>query len=278
VTAAVYLFYGRSMGNPYMGGLAAVLIVALLFSLEYAVGAMYATFVGWWAADKFRWNLYGDPRWYLAVFASIGVVNALFTYARSLSFYYTARNASQRMHQNLLAKVMRLPMSFFDSTPTGRIINRFSKDTETLDSLLPLVLMQTFACLFQILSSFVIIAIASLWFLVGLSVIVPAYYLTQRYYIPAAIEVQRLEAIVRRPSSRASRAGTATDASSVPREERTARLAPPRRRRAGPSALLSPAVLEEAVPPPELADRATRARSLALTQMRDAARAEARRR
>ena len=171
----------------------------LAFSIEYGVNAMYSTFVGWWASDAFRWNHHGNTNWYLAVFTSIAFFNGICTYVRSLTFYVTTRNGGQTMHRQLLDKVMRLPMSFFDSTPSGRIVNRFSKDTETLDSLLPLSLMQTFACLFQILASFVIISIASQWFIVGLCGILPAYYLVQRYYIPACIELQRLESITRSP-------------------------------------------------------------------------------
>jgi len=193
VTLDVYLYYARAMG-----GLAIVGLVMLAFSIEYGVNAVYTTWVGWWAADKFGWNAH-HSNWYLAVFTSIAFFNGVCTYIRSLSFYVTTRNGGQTLHRQLLEKVMRLPMSFFDSTPSGRIVNRFSKDTETLDSLLPLSLMQTFACLFQILASFVIISIASQWFLVGLCGILPAYYLVQRYYIPACIELQRLEAITRSP-------------------------------------------------------------------------------
>jgi hypothetical protein len=42
-------------------------------------------------------------------------------------------NASRGMHNTLLARVVRLPMSFFDSQPTGRLLNRFTKDTEAVD-------------------------------------------------------------------------------------------------------------------------------------------------
>ena len=38
--------------------------------------------------------------------------------------------AAKRMHQGLLDNVLRLPMSFHDSTPTGRLLNRFARDTE----------------------------------------------------------------------------------------------------------------------------------------------------
>ncbi len=42
--------------------------------------------------------------------------------------------ASKRLHANLLERVMRLPMSFFDSQPSGRLLNRFTKDTAAVDT------------------------------------------------------------------------------------------------------------------------------------------------
>ena len=43
-------------------------------------------------------------------------------------------NASRRLHRNLVERILRLPMSFFDSQPSGRLLNRFSRDTESLDT------------------------------------------------------------------------------------------------------------------------------------------------
>ena len=49
---------------------------------------------------------------------------------RNLVLVYGSNTAAQRMHQRLLAHVLRLPMAFHDSTPTGRLLNRFARDTE----------------------------------------------------------------------------------------------------------------------------------------------------
>ena len=46
-------------------------------------------------------------------------------------------NSSKTMHWSLLDRIMRAPMAFFDTTPLGRIVNRFSKDIDTVDSTIP---------------------------------------------------------------------------------------------------------------------------------------------
>ena len=45
---------------------------------------------------------------------------------------------SKNLHNRMLKKISRAPLQFFDSNPSGRIINRFSKDTSIADSNLPL--------------------------------------------------------------------------------------------------------------------------------------------
>ena len=61
---------------------------------------------------------------YMAVYFSLGLVSLGVQGGRALLLVLGSFNASRRLHANLLAKVMRLPMAFFDSQPTGRLLNR----------------------------------------------------------------------------------------------------------------------------------------------------------
>lgn len=49
-------------------------------------------------------------------------------------------HAARFLHNNLLHQTMRLPMSFFDTTPLGRIVNRFSRDVDVVDNILPQIM------------------------------------------------------------------------------------------------------------------------------------------
>jgi ATP-binding cassette, subfamily C (CFTR/MRP), member 1 len=103
------------------------------------------------------------------------------------------------LHNSLLDQIMRLPVSFFDSNPSGRVINRFSRDTEIIDSILPMSLMQLGACVSSYMGTLILIALVTRWFALVLPVLTLVYFGLQRYYIPGARELQRLESVTRSP-------------------------------------------------------------------------------
>lgn len=63
--------------------------------------------------------------------------------------------ASWALNQRMLSNLLRSPMSFFDMTPIGRIVNRFSKDIDMIDVLLPMNLRSWLQCLFSVHTLFV---------------------------------------------------------------------------------------------------------------------------
>lgn len=60
---------------------------------------------------------------------------------RSFLFFSLAMRASTRLHNNMFAAITRAPMRFFHSNPSGRILNRFSKDMGAVDEVLPSALL-----------------------------------------------------------------------------------------------------------------------------------------
>ena len=56
---------------------------------------------------------------------------------RDITLMLSELRAASALHTRMLDAVMKAPMSFFDATPTGRILNRFSNDQESLDATLP---------------------------------------------------------------------------------------------------------------------------------------------
>lgn len=69
--------------------------------------------------------------------------------------------ASRRLHLDLLHNVLWSPMSFFERTPSGNLVNRFSKEMDTVDSILPQVIKMFMGSLFNVIGACIIILLAT---------------------------------------------------------------------------------------------------------------------
>ena len=87
--------------------------------------------------------------------------------------------ASRALHLQLLRHVLASPLSFFDSTPVGRIVNRFSKDTDTIDVTLPFTFQFWLMCLFRTFSLFVVLGVSLRLMLTTAVPVVVLYYVIQ---------------------------------------------------------------------------------------------------
>lgn len=62
------------------------------------------------------------------------------TLIRSFVFFHACMKASIQLHNNMFSSITRTTMKFFNLNPSGRILNRFSKDIGNIDEILPLAL------------------------------------------------------------------------------------------------------------------------------------------
>ena len=190
VSLKVYMEFFRATGTKF-----SALFVFCLFGAEYGTKAFLDYWLSWWAENKFGWN----SKQYLGIYFAIFLVNGIAIFFRSIVLYFFCVRAAKNLHNKLLGRVLKMPMSFFDTTPSGRIINRFSRDTETIDSVLPGIVVQFLGCISNIITTLAIICAATLWFMIALPPIFLIYISVQRFYIPACRELQRIESITRSP-------------------------------------------------------------------------------
>tara|TARA_B110000977_G_scaffold200812_1_gene292715 strand:+ start:9872 stop:14014 length:4143 start_codon:yes stop_codon:yes gene_type:complete len=190
VGGAVYLALFNATGSKMT-----IPVVALLFTVEYGSKAFLDFWLSWWAADEYGW----ESNQYLGIYFAIFLFNGMAIFFRSLIIYFFLVRAANNLHKGLLNRVMKFPMSFFDTTPSGRVINRFSRDTETIDIVLPGIIIQFLGCITSIVTTLAIVCVATGWFTVALPPILFVYISVQRFYIPACRELQRIESISRSP-------------------------------------------------------------------------------
>ena len=134
------------------------------------------------------------------VYFSFGLTSLTFQAVRAVVLVFATLHASQVLHDRLVSKLMSLPMSFFDTQPTGRLINRFTKDVEACD----ISMQQTFSsftmCITSVfLSVVVIIGVTRGAVLVALAPLAYVYSVVQRYYLATSRELKRLDSIAVSP-------------------------------------------------------------------------------
>lgn len=74
---------------------------------------------------------------FLGIYGALGLGQVFLISAMNLILAYSSIKAARNLHQGLLMNIMHLPMQFFESTPLGRIVNRFSKDVNSVDDKIP---------------------------------------------------------------------------------------------------------------------------------------------
>nr|QST14985.1 ABCC1-1 protein [Diaphanosoma celebensis] len=191
VKSAVYTAYLRSLGGWITFG-------AILGFIIYQGLSMYSNI---WLSEWSNANA-TDPSerdLYLGVYGALGFGQSIFVLVGTVVLALGTLRSSKVLHADMLKRVFRCPMSFFDTTPLGRIVNRFAKDVDTVDNMLPMTLRTMLLCLFSVISTIIIIGLGNPIFF---AVVVPIgiiYYWIQHVYVATSRQLKRLESVSRSP-------------------------------------------------------------------------------
>ncbi|KDR79232.1 hypothetical protein GALMADRAFT_243140 [Galerina marginata CBS 339.88] len=176
------------------GGLFWAPVILLLLLLGQANSVAATLFLGFWTGGTIRNFRQGD---YMAVYAGLGASSAILSFLLTYAFVIAGLFASLNLYKSALAGVMNSRVSFFDTTPMGRIVSRLSKDQKTIDSELPLILMQFLSILAAVVGTvglvFYTFPYLGIMFLpLGL-----LYYAASVYYRRSSVEAKRLDSLLR---------------------------------------------------------------------------------
>jgi ABC-type multidrug transport system fused ATPase/permease subunit len=132
-------------------------------------------------------------------FILFGVLNCLCVFLADFLFTWTSIKCSFKLHNSLLYSILKCDMKFFESTPCGRILNRFAKDIECLESKIPSFFKHCTRFTFTVFSVLIVIVINTWQILFILLPLFILYFLIQRFYTRFARQIKRLESISRSP-------------------------------------------------------------------------------
>uniref|UniRef100_A0AAY4B6G5 ATP-binding cassette, sub-family C (CFTR/MRP), member 5 n=1 Tax=Denticeps clupeoides TaxID=299321 RepID=A0AAY4B6G5_9TELE len=206
---SVYGVYIQAAGGPLV-----FLFILMLFVLN--VGS--TAFSNWWLSYWIKQGsgnttvLVGNSsvlsdsmrdnplmQYYAGVYAMSMGVMLLLKLLRGVIFVKVTLRASSRLHEELFRKILRSPMKFFDTTPTARILNRFSKDMDEVDTRLPFqaeMFIQNVILVFFCLG---VIGSVFPWFLVAVGPLVLLFIVLHMVSRVIIRELKRLDNVTQSP-------------------------------------------------------------------------------
>ncbi|EJD44880.1 metal resistance protein ycf1 [Auricularia subglabra TFB-10046 SS5] len=150
-----------------------------------------------------RWGDAGaqaNVSYFIMLYGLCALASAVFSALSGLFLWVLCTLRSARyLHDSMLFAVLRAPLSFFETTPTGRIMNLFSRDTYVVDQVLARVIQGFVRTLSSVLAIVVVVCTSFPLFLVSLPPLAFIYHKVMTYYLATSRELKRLDAVSRSP-------------------------------------------------------------------------------
>ena len=191
VKSVVWMTYFHASGGwPFITS--AILVLSLVQVLR--VGNDY--WLVFWTTNRFPTL---SQTGYILIYFAWAVAFSIAFFGFGVMLAFGGVRASRNLHQNALSKLLTAPTSFFDATPIGRIINRFSKDQDSIDNTMMESFRMFVVTLFNTLSTFAVILVATPWFAAPLVPVFCLYYFVQGRYRSISRELKRIDSMRRSP-------------------------------------------------------------------------------
>jgi ABC-type multidrug transport system fused ATPase/permease subunit len=219
---SVYIEYFRSGGNLFVA-----FVIGAMFLLAQSAASITDWWMAYWTTQEelrtfyegkiqlgtqtmasnstiefeYNRNLHGIFDTYTYLYIYTGIVGTLFivTIIRSFIFYKFCMRCSSNLHNSMFNSIIRTSMRFFDTNPSGRILNRFSKDMGSVDELLPKAIMDASQIILMMAGSMIVAVSVNLYFLIPIVVMGLLFWFIRKIYLKTSKNVKRLEGITKSP-------------------------------------------------------------------------------
>jgi ATP-binding cassette subfamily C (CFTR/MRP) protein 1 len=180
-------------------------IMAVGIYLFAMLAAQTAQVVGnFWLKHWTEWNeAHGSNAQvgkFIGIYLALGLGSSLLVILQNLILWiFCSIEASRKLHERMAFAIFRSPMSFFETTPSGRILNRFSSDIYRVDEVLARTFNMLFANSARAIFTMVVIATSTPAFLIFVIPLSYVYLSYQKYYLRTSRELKRLDSVTRSP-------------------------------------------------------------------------------
>ncbi|KAM4715891.1 ATP-binding cassette sub-family C member 3 isoform 2-T2 [Anableps anableps] len=193
VKTKVFLEYAKAVG------LVLSVIICLLYGCQSAASIGANIWLSHWTSDSLTNKTKENVHMRVGVYAALGIAQGILVMISSFTLAMGNIGAAKKLHFNLLINKLHTPQSFFDTTPIGRIINRFSKDIYVIDEALPSTVLMFLGTFFVSLSTMIVIISSTPIFAVVIAPLAFIYVFVQRFYVATSRQLKRLESVSRSP-------------------------------------------------------------------------------
>lgn len=132
---------------------------------------------------------------YILSYAILIIVSTYIFIHRTFAFFTMCVRASINIHDMIFRGISRATMFFYNTNPSGRILNRFSRDIGNIDTLLPPVMMDSLAAFIEFMGIVCIVVFVNFWLILPTLAMAACFYMIRRGYMNTARNLQRLDAI-----------------------------------------------------------------------------------
>ncbi|XP_077359163.1 ATP-binding cassette sub-family C member 3 isoform X2 [Festucalex cinctus] len=193
VKLKVYLEYAKAVG------LLLSVLICILYGCQSAAAIGANIWLSEWTNDALQNQTEDNVNMRVGVYAALGITQGVLVMISSFTLAMGNIGAARKLHHNLLANKLHTLQSFFDTTPIGRIINRFSKDVYVIDESLPSTVLMFLGTFFVSLSTMIVIVSSTPIFAVVIAPLAFVYIFVQRFYVATSRQLKRLESVSRSP-------------------------------------------------------------------------------
>uniref|UniRef100_A0A672M5A8 ABC-type glutathione-S-conjugate transporter n=1 Tax=Sinocyclocheilus grahami TaxID=75366 RepID=A0A672M5A8_SINGR len=189
----VYWEYAKAVG-PFLS-----LFICFLYGCQSAASIGANFWLSEWTNDAQHNRTQEQVSMRVGVYAALGISQGVLVMFSSFTLALGKIQAARKLHQTLLDNKFHTPQSFFDTTPIGRIINRFSKDIYVIDEVLPSTILMFLGTFFASLSTMIVIICSTPIFALVIGPLALIYFFVQRFYVATSRQLKRLESVSRSP-------------------------------------------------------------------------------
>ncbi|KAI3402308.2 hypothetical protein KGF56_004878 [Candida oxycetoniae] len=196
---------GKVKWSVYIAYFKACSVVGIVIWLSVLVVSNILSIAGnywlkYWTEENSKYGTNKNVWRFLSIYAALQVGSTLLSIVRSaIMTLWLGLNASRRIHDNMAKRVLAAPMEFFERTPVGRIMNRFTNDINKIDDGIPFVFQGFVSQITKTVFTLIVVSIAIPAYAIVISILSAIYIYYEIYYVSISRELKRLVSVSRSP-------------------------------------------------------------------------------